>query len=170
MLNRFSALVVIISLILVLGSPAARADAKDDAVLLKALDGLQVTLEDGLKASEVAGQPISAKFEIEGGRLQLSIYTASNDGFREALISTSTGVLMSAEKITDTDDLADAGAQTEAMRAATVPLLAVAKKAAAQTQGSRVVSVTPTQLGGRPVAKVTLVRAGALITVNEDIK
>jgi hypothetical protein len=170
MLNKFSALVVIISSFLVLGVPAAQADTKDDAALMKALDGTQVTLEEGLKASEIAGNPISAKFEIEGGRLQLSVYTESNDGFREALISLNTGVLMSAKKISDTDDLKDAGAQTEAMRAAKVPLLDAAKKVTTRTQGSRIVSLTPALVDGRPVAKVTLAKTGALKTVNEDIK
>src|ERR1051326_620750 len=87
MLSKFPALAVIVASFLLFGPSAARAESQDGAALLKALDGTHVTLEEGLKASEIAGRPISAKFEIEGGRLQLSVYTASNDGFREALIS-----------------------------------------------------------------------------------
>jgi hypothetical protein len=170
MFGKTSAFAAIITLFLFVGPSATQADTKDDAALVKALDSTQVTLEEGLKASEIAGQPISAKFEIKGGRLQLSVYTASNEGYREALISTSTGVLMSAEKITDTDDLADAGAQNQVVRVAKVSLLAAAQKVATQTKGSRSISVTPTPLDDRPVAKVTLVTAGALKTVNEDIK
>src|ERR1051326_7955748 len=170
MLSKFPALAVIVASFLLFGPSAARAESQDGAALLKALDGTHVTLEEGLKASEIAGRPISAKFEIEGGRLQLSVYTASNDGFREALISTSTGIMMSAEKITDTNDLKDAGAQTEAMRAAKVPLLVAANKVATRTQGARLVGVTPVLVDGRPVAKVTMAKAGALTTVNEDIK
>jgi hypothetical protein len=170
MFNRILALVCVIASCVVLGHPAARADNKNDAALLKALDGTHVTLEEGLKASEIAGEPISAKFEIEDGRLQLSVYTTSNDGYREVLVSTFTGVLMSAEKITDTDDLAAARAQSQATRGAKTSLRTAAEKAATQTRGSRSVSVTPELLDGRPVAKVTLLQAGELTTVNEDIR
>jgi hypothetical protein len=34
-----------------------------------------VTLEQGLATSKKNGKPLSAKFEIENGKLQLSIYT-----------------------------------------------------------------------------------------------
>src|SRR6266567_2992594 len=170
MFGKTSAFVAIIALFLFVGPAATQADTKDDAALLKALDSTHVTLEEGLTASEVAGQPISAKFEIEGGRLRLSVYTVSGDGYREALVSTSTGVMMSAEKITDTGDLADAGAQNQAMRAAKVSLLAAAQMAATQTKGSRSISVMPMLLDGQPVAKVPLATGGALKSVNEDIK
>jgi hypothetical protein len=129
-----------------------------------------VTLEEGLKASEISGEPISAKFEIEDGHLQLSVYATANDGYREVLVSTSTGVLMSAEKITDADDLAAARAPSQAIRAAEVSLRTAAETAAAQTKGSRGVSVTPELLDGRPVAKVTLLKAGELTTVRQDIR
>jgi len=39
----------------------------------------KVSLEQGLTASTNAAKPISAKFEIEDGKLQLSIYTAKGD-------------------------------------------------------------------------------------------
>jgi hypothetical protein len=170
MLSKTPVFSCIIASFLLLGYPAARADTKTDAALLKALDGTQVTLEEGLKASEIAGEPISAKFEIEDGRLQLSVYTTSSDGYREVLVSMFTGVLMSAQKITDADDLAAARVQSDAIRAAKVSLRAATEKAATQSKGSRSVSVTPELLEGRPVAKVTLVKAGELTTVNEDIK
>jgi hypothetical protein len=41
------------------------------------------TLQGGLKASEPQGTPISAKFEIADGKLQLSVYTMKGDGFTE---------------------------------------------------------------------------------------
>jgi hypothetical protein len=72
---------------MLLGHPAARADNKNDAALLKALDSTHVTLEEGLKASEIAGEPISARFEIENGDPRLSVYTTSNDCYREVRIS-----------------------------------------------------------------------------------
>src|SRR5258708_7212056 len=66
MFRRVPELACIVASCVLLGHAAARADNQNDAALLKALDGTQVTLEEGLKASEIAGEPISAKFEIEG--------------------------------------------------------------------------------------------------------
>jgi hypothetical protein len=54
------------------------------------------------------GRPISAKFEIAKGRLQLSVYAATGEGYAEVFISTSTGVLMATEKMTDSEDLVGA--------------------------------------------------------------
>ena len=170
MFRKIPMLVCIVASCVLLGHPVARADNKNDAALLKALDGTHVTLEEGLKASEIAGEPISAKFEIEDGHLQLSVYTTSNNGYREVLVSTQTGVLMSAEKITDSDDLAHARTQSLAIRAAKISLRTATETVASQTKGARSVSVTPELLDGRPVAKVTLVNAGQLTTVNQDIR
>ena len=52
-------------------SPALSAE-QDDAALIKAMSGAKVTLQKGLTASEHEGRPISAKFEMEDGKLQLS--------------------------------------------------------------------------------------------------
>jgi len=61
------------------------ADEQDGAALVRALGDTKATLENGLKASEQKGRPISAKFEIDDGRLQLSVYTMQGDGFSESL-------------------------------------------------------------------------------------
>ena len=51
---------------------AAAAHAEGDAGALAAqLKGVKVTLAQGLKASTAKGKPISAKFEVENGKLQL---------------------------------------------------------------------------------------------------
>src|SRR5690242_5336270 len=50
--------------------PLNLAQAEDTAELAKALKDAKVTLQDGLKASERDGKPISAKFEIEHNALQ----------------------------------------------------------------------------------------------------
>ena len=58
-----------------------------------------------LRAGEAQGTPISAKFEIEGEKLQLSIYTMKGNDFMEVVADPKTGAIAKAEKITDTDDL-----------------------------------------------------------------
>src|SRR5260370_8571962 len=57
----------------------------DAAALAAALKDATATLQGGLKASEREGTPISAKFEIEAGKLQLSAYTMKGDASMEAV-------------------------------------------------------------------------------------
>jgi len=45
--------------------------------LMKALQGVKVSLADGLAASEAEGTPISGKFELEEGQLQLSVFAVT---------------------------------------------------------------------------------------------
>jgi hypothetical protein len=97
--------VIAIALSWVALSPSALAEEKDQAALARALQPAKTTLEAGLKASEREGRPISAKFEIEGGKLQLSVYTTKGDGFAEAVLDPATGAIVKAEKTTDADDL-----------------------------------------------------------------
>lgn len=61
-----------------LGMPVANADdSKDAKALLDALGKSKLTLLDGVRqAAKGAAVPISAKFELEDGKLSLSVYTA----------------------------------------------------------------------------------------------
>ena len=68
-----------------------RAEDTDPAALAKALKDTTVTLQDGLKASEPEGKPISGKFEIDDGKLELSVYTMKNDDFAEVVVDPTTG-------------------------------------------------------------------------------
>src|SRR6516225_6039591 len=76
------ALLTVVSLMLGGLCPAWCAE-QDDAALIKAMSGAKVTLQQGLTASERGGRPISGKFEIEDGKLQLSIYTEKAGKFFE---------------------------------------------------------------------------------------
>ena len=60
----------------------AWAEDEDPAALAAAMKNAAATLQGGLKASEAQGTPISAKFEIEDGELQLSIYTMTGNDFK----------------------------------------------------------------------------------------
>ena len=94
--------------------PRAYAEESDKAALAAALAKVATTLEKGLQASEKIGKPISAKFEIEDGKLQLSIYTVAPAGFTEVIVALDSGGVASSEKITDADDLKAASAQNAA--------------------------------------------------------
>jgi hypothetical protein len=83
----------------------ARAEESDAAALAAALKTSKVTLQRVLIASKAQGTPISAKFEIEDGKLQLSIYTMKGNDFMEIVADAKTGAIANAEEITDAMDL-----------------------------------------------------------------
>src|SRR5262245_43873678 len=68
---------VVISVMAFLTVTAYAEDSKDVQALLEALGKSKHSLLDGLRQAESAnGVPISAKFEMEDGKLSLSVYTA----------------------------------------------------------------------------------------------
>ena len=89
----------------------AWAEGGDDAALAAAMKNATATLQGGLKASEGQGTPISAKFEIEDGKLQLSVYTMKGNDFTEVVADPNTGAIAKSEKITDAGDLKEAAEQ-----------------------------------------------------------
>ena len=101
--------------------PSVWAEGGDPAALAAAMKDATATLQGGLKASEREGTPISAKFEIGDGKLQLSVYTTKGDGFTEVVADPKTGTITEAETIKDADDLKAAAAQKAAMAKAKVP-------------------------------------------------
>jgi hypothetical protein len=121
----------------------AWAEADDPKALAAALKDATATLQGGLKASEPQGTPISAKFEIEDGKLQLSIYTMKGNDFMEVVADPKSGAIATAEKITDADDLKAAASQKAAMAKAKVPLLTAAETAVKANSGSQAVSIYP---------------------------
>src|SRR5713101_7587501 len=119
------------------------ARAQDDAALAKALTGVTVSLEQGLRASAARGVPISGKFEVEDGKLQLSVYTMKAGKYSEVVVDHKTGKVSKTEAITDGEDLAAAKEQSAAMAKAKLSLVAATKKALVANKGFRAVSVTP---------------------------
>jgi hypothetical protein len=142
------------------GNPAALAAAMKDAT---------ATLQGGLTASEPQGTPISAKFEIEDGKLQLSVYTMKGDGFMEVVADPKTGAIAKAEKITDAVDLKDAASQKAAMAKAKVSLLVATETAVKANAGSRAVSIVPELKNGQATAEVTLLAGNAFKKVTEKL-
>jgi hypothetical protein len=146
-----------------------RAEDTDPAALAKALKDTTVTLQDGLKASEREGKPISAKFEIEHDAFQLSVYTLKGSDFIEVVADPKTGGVAKAEKITDADDLKAAAAQKAVLEKATVSLIAAADAAMKANAGLRAVSIYPQMQNGRPVAEVTLLQGTGFKKVTEKL-
>src|SRR5229473_2363573 len=140
---------------------AQTSQDKEHAELAKALKDAKIPLQRGLTASAKEGKPISAKYEVEDGKLQLSVYTMKGDGFSEVIVDHKTGKVAKAEPITKADDLKDAKAQREAMAKAKRSVDAAAAAAVKENKGFRAVSVMPAMKEDHPVAEVTLVRGTA---------
>ena len=168
MSSRFMLLVAAIGFLGAAIVPAWAEEA-NPAALAAAMKNASATLQGGLKASEAQGTPISAKFEIEDGKLQLSVYTMKGDKFSEVIVDHKTGKVAKTEGITEGDDLSHAKAQSEAMAKAKRSLEAAASEAAKANKGYRVISVMPTLKDGHPVADVTLVKGADWKTVSEKL-
>jgi hypothetical protein len=127
------------------------------------------TLQGGLKASEAQGTPISAKFEIEDGKLQLSVYTMKGNDFMEIIADPNNGAIAKAGKITDAGDLKDAAEQKAAMAKAKVTLLNATETAVNANAGSRAVSIVPEMKNGQATAEVTLLQGTTFKKVMEKL-
>jgi hypothetical protein len=165
---RSTLLIVVISLSGGLFAPAW-AEGGDSAALAAAMKDATATLQGGLTASEPQGTPISAKFEIEDGKLQLSVYTMKGDGFMEVVADPKTGAIAKAEKITDADDLKEAASQKAAMAKAKVSLLVATETAVKASAGARAVSIVPELKNGQATAEVTLLAGNTFKKVTEKL-
>ena len=147
----------------------ARAEESNPAALAAAMKNTSATLQGGLRASEAQGTPISAKFEIEDGKLQLSVYTIKGNDFMEVVADPQTGAIAKAEKITDAGDLKEAAEQKAAMAKAKVPLLTATETAVKANAGSRAVSIVPELKSGQATAEVTLLQGTTFKKVTEKL-
>lgn len=152
------------------GHDAIFADDDDDKkALIKLLATSKINLQQGLAASEQQGQPISAKFEVDEGKLQLSVYTAKDGKFSEVLLDYTNGKVIKAEPITEGDDLAAAKSQSAAMAKATTTLKEAVDKAVTQSANARVVSAVPSLKDGRPVVSIALLDGEQFKTVQQPL-
>jgi len=169
-MKRSIAVVVVVAWLLSGNLASAQKDeAKEHEELAKALGAAKISLQTGLTASARAGTPISAKYEVEDGKLQLSVYTKKGPGFSEVIVDHTTGKVGKTEAISSGDDLTAAKTQSEAMAKAKRSLRSVADQAAKENKGYRVVSVMPALKDGHPVAEVTLVKGSEFKAVSEKL-
>jgi hypothetical protein len=155
---------------LLFGGLSAQAEEEmNPAAMAKALQQASVPLEKATKLNEREGQPISAKYEIEHGALQLSIYTKKGDRFSEVIVDHKTGAVAKDEWITDANDMKAAKDQAAAMAKAKVSLDVATEHAVKANAGYRAVSVMPQLEGGKPVAVVTLMKGEEVKKVSEKL-
>jgi hypothetical protein len=142
---------------------------KGQEALIKTLGAAKISLQQGLAASAQEGQPISAKFEVDEGKLQLSVYTAKDGKFSELLVDYVNGKVTKAVPITEGDDLAAAKSQSAALATAKTSLKEAVDKAAAQSASARVVSAVPSLKDGHPVASIVLLDGERFKTVQQRL-
>src|SRR5262245_7737484 len=114
---------VVVSSLLATGAslaPAETSSVEGRKGLTTALQGAWLPLEGGLVIGEREGTPLSAKYELDDGAFQLSVYTSNNgapsgEGFMEVIVDYDAAIVVRAAPITDDGDLAAARAQKAAM-------------------------------------------------------
>ena len=87
---------------------------------------MPISLAQAPSASGAPGKPISAKFEMEDGKLVRSGYLAKNAKYFEVIVDLRSGQITKTEEIKEGDNLAAAKAQNEAMSRAKRSLHAAA--------------------------------------------
>jgi hypothetical protein len=142
---------------------------EEQAELANIMSSAKVSLQQGLTASEREGQPISGKFEVEDGKLQLSVYTAKDGQFSEVIVDHMTGNVAKVEPITEGEDLTHAKAQKAAMDRAKVKLADAAEKAKGKVGEALVVSAVPELKDDHPVASVVLLTGKRFSTVSAPL-
>jgi hypothetical protein len=147
---------------------ADNEDASQEA-LIKLLDTAKIDLQQGLAASEQQGKPISAKFEVDDGKLQLSVYTAKEGKFFEVLINHVTGKVLRAEPITEGDDLSAAKEQNAAMANAKTSLQAAVDKTIAESANTRALSVVPSMKDGHPIASIDVLTYNQVKAIQQPL-
>src|SRR5258705_2087295 len=154
------------------GHNAIFADDDDDEgqeTLIRLLHASKINLQQGLAASEQQGQSISAKFEVDEGKLQLSVYTVKEGQFSEVLVDYTNGKVMKVEPITEGDDLAGANSQSAAMTNAKVTLKEAVDKEMTSSANVRVISAVPSLRNGRPVVSIVLLDGEQFKTVQQPL-
>ena len=122
-----------------------------------------------MKAAEKEGRPISGKFELEDGKLQLSVYTMKGDKFSEVIVDHKSGKVAKSEPITGGDDFTAAGKQAQAMGKTKSSLRDVITKAEKSNPGYHAVSVVPEIENGRAQADVTLLKGTTSKSLDEPL-
>ena len=176
MRNRLQILLVVACAVLLVGSAACMVWGENDGAgstpvaLPRARQGAPMPLEHGLVASERAGTPISATFELEGRKRHLLVYTMQGDTFLEVIVDEMTGKVVTVEAITSGEALTAATAQGAVMVKATKSLRAAVEAALTLHPGFRALRVVPALKGAQPVAEITVVKDGTVTTVVEPLE
>lgn len=154
---------------------AAQADsdyeyAKQMKDLVKWMPNAKIPLAEGIKTAAAGGKAISSQYEVdEDAGPQLSVFVskgAAAADVHEVIVDFETGKIKSDEKLTDPDDIKDAGKQLAAMANAKVTLDQAVDEAVKANPGFVAIRIVP-KAGGE--AQVTLLKDGKTKKVDEKL-
>ena len=148
----------------------AAMNDKEKGEVAALVGSAKVTLEEGLKTSKKSGKPISAKFEIEKGKPQLSVYTVK-DGIKysEVIVDHASGEIGKTEPITGGEDLTAAKQQSAALVRATRELREAVREAKRDNPGYQAASVWAEMKDHHSLATVMLVKGNDWKTTVIDL-
>ncbi len=160
----------------ILGLKTAMAEDMDEYqasdALLKALPSSKHTLADGISQAAQGGEKaVSAKFEMDDGKLSLSVYTAdaANNTFKEVAGDAEAATWSpQAEVIKEGEDLQNAKEQLKVLTGSKFSLLDFIAKAQKDQPGT-VLSAIPEVEGGKSVCEVRIVSQGKVIEIHYDV-
>ena len=155
---------------LLLTTVAQAQATKAQATLAAKMRGVKlVALGTAIDAAASTGKPISARYEFEDGKLQLSVYTEKDGAYSEVFVDFTTGKVAKVDKITGGEDMKDAKAQSRAFAKAKSTLASALARVLAANPGYTAVEITPVLEGGRPVAEISLMKDGRFKDVPEPL-
>src|SRR5256885_15978721 len=101
--------------VLLTASVASAQGTKAQAAVATAMRGANhVALAAAIETASASGKPISARYEFEDGKLQLTVFVEKEGAFSEVFVDHMTGKVAKIDKITGGDDLKDAKVQSKA--------------------------------------------------------
>src|SRR5947207_2391122 len=166
---QFSAIFLVLLSGAIAALPAARADdSKDTQALIEALGKSKHTLADGMRQAAKGGAvPISAKFEMEDGKLSLSVYTAEKglsvepekNVLQELSGSPEDKWEPKVEVFKDVPHVARSSEQLTLMALGRASLAQIIERAE-KSQSGMVFSVTPVIRNHKPAAEVLVADKG----------
>jgi hypothetical protein len=141
------------------------------AQLAAAMKGANhVALADALTTAAASGKPISARYEFEDGKLQLTVFVEKAGAFSEVFIDHMTGKVVKTDKITSGDDMKEAKDESSASSKTTTTLASAVASALAANPGFTAVEVSPVGSGkGKAVASITLMKDGKFKGVTQPL-
>jgi len=176
MKKRIGPAAVCVAFLVVAGIGPSRSADSDNAALLKAMSGAKLTLEQGIaQVAKVSEVPTEAKYEMEDGKLMLSVYTsakpletpAEDNSFVEYKGDV-TGPTWSPKKevFEDFKHIARSAQYHTLLSLTKITIPAIIQKASSQ---GTVVSVKEKIRNGKPVFEVVLAQGGNAKTSFYDL-
>lgn len=138
--------------------------------LVKWMPNAKVPLAQGIKTAAAGGKAISSQYEVDEDKgFQLSVFVskgATGADVHEVIVNFEDGKIKSDEKLTDPDDIKDAGNQLAAVAQAKVTLDQAVDEALKANPGFVAIRVVPKASGE---AQVTLLKDGKTKKVTEKL-